>query len=104
MGMITFFGWLLGRPGVARDDSVHSTLRFMELDFVKLAKRLQLESEGRRRGALDQPAPDEAGLDDLEQKIITTIDAEKKETRNSTRLNSSHSCTHRMQSPASKTK
>ena len=78
MGFRNFIGRLLGRPGEARDDYVHSTIRFMELDRERIKKRLNLEAEGRKRGKQGQPATDNESLDDVEQQILATIDAEKK--------------------------
>jgi hypothetical protein len=78
MGLGTFIRRLFGRPGEARDDYVRSTIRFMELDVERIKKRLDLEAQGRKRGERNQPAANNEGLDDVEQKVIATIDAERK--------------------------
>lgn len=78
MGLGNFIGRLFGQPGKARDDYVRSTIRFMELDREQIKKRLNLEAEGRQRGERNQPATDNESLDDVEQRIVATIDSEKK--------------------------
>ena len=73
-----FIAGIFGRPGTARDDHVRSTIRFIELDRERIRKRLDLDSEGRRRGERNQPAANSEGLDDVEQRIVAAIDSEKK--------------------------
>lgn len=78
MGLGALIERLFGRPGEARDDYVRSTNQFMELDRERIKKRLNLEIEGRKRGRMDQPAPGNENRDDVEQRIVTIIDSEKK--------------------------
>ena len=78
MGLGGFIAKLLGRPAKPRHDYRRMTIRFMELDPERIKKRLDLEAEGRRRGQREQPAPGNESFDDVEQKILTTIDSEKK--------------------------
>jgi hypothetical protein len=50
----------------------------MELDIDEMAKRLELVPKGRERGTRNEPPTSSQSLDDVEHKITTTIEAEKK--------------------------
>jgi hypothetical protein len=69
---------ILGKPDEARHDYVASTLSFPELNIDRVAQRLRLEEEGVRRGARNEPEKEDSPHDDVEQRIITFIEAEKR--------------------------
>lgn len=69
---------LIGAPHKPRHDYVDSTLFFPELDVERMKRRMNLEGEGERCGAGNQPATNSPVLDAVEQRIITTIESEKR--------------------------
>src|SRR5437016_9989431 len=77
MGLLTFIRAIFGYPDEPSHDYIASTLSFPELDIERMKRRMGLEEQGQHRGARNEPAPDSQTLDDLEQRIMTTIESEK---------------------------
>jgi hypothetical protein len=78
VGVLHFFRTLLGSFNKPSHDYVASTLSFPELDVERMKRRMRLEEEGQRRGTRNEPATDSLSRDDIEQRIITTIESEKR--------------------------
>ena len=78
MGLRHFIRTILGSDVTLPHDYVASTLAFPELDVAQMQRRLHLADEGKRRGTGDEPATESVTLDDVEQRIITTIESEKR--------------------------
>jgi len=70
-----FLGWLKGRR-LYRP----ITVRFEQPDPQKIRRELDLKNEGARRGKENLPASDETRLDEVEQKIISTLEALKNQS------------------------
>ena len=51
---------------------------FADLNVVRLASELELESRGAERGARNEPATTSSGSDDIELAVVDRIEAEKK--------------------------
>jgi len=70
-----FVGWLKGRR-LYRP----ITVRFEQPDPQKIRRELDLKNEGARRGKENLPASDETRLDEVEQKIISRLEALKNQS------------------------
>jgi hypothetical protein len=78
MGVLNFIRTIFGYPDEPTHDYVASPLTFAELDIERMKRRMRLEEEGQTHGMRNEPATDSPSLDDIEQRIITTVESEKR--------------------------
>src|SRR5580698_8574039 len=78
-----------------QDRFVPSVQPFLELDLDKIKHDLKLVKEGQERGEKNLPPSQSEVFDDVEHKIITTIETELKRQQQSfsDQLNAYHQCT-----------
>jgi len=80
MSLLEIFKGLFGFPDKPQHDYIASTMSFMELDIEEMKKKLELKEAGVIRGKENQPSEHTDYLDDIEQKIVSSIESEKKYT------------------------
>ena len=76
--MAKFFEKALSRIDANPLESVPTTLEFEHFDVGKLAKRLNLESNGKNRGLENQPTEVSVSLDSIESTIVAEIETYRK--------------------------
>ncbi|HEU0117956.1 MAG TPA: hypothetical protein VFR09_04925, partial [Alphaproteobacteria bacterium] len=75
MGVLNDF---LGKPAQGKDALEPIAHSFPELDLEKIKQDLHLAEEGKKRGEKNLPPSSSEALDDIEHKIITTIETEQR--------------------------
>ena len=80
--VLTALRRLFGRR-ISEPPRIKSALVFPQIDVEGLKNQLRLEEEGRKRGAHNNPTSDMDHYDDIEQKIISILESEAKETTQS---------------------
>ena len=76
--MARFFEKALSRLDASPLETVATTLEFEHFDSGKLAKRIELQANGKQRGEANQPASDSGSLDSIETTIVTEIESYRK--------------------------
>ncbi len=71
---------IFGRPSGARHDYVVSPGLFMELDLERMKKRLNIKREAAYWGEQEIPPTTAKTFDDVEQRIVTAIEGEIKQS------------------------
>src|SRR5882724_5186195 len=77
MSIFSAIGRLFAKLFRRRHDYTPGSERFQQLDTVKNAPDLGLGQEGSDRGRLNDPPSSATTLDDVEQRVITYIEAER---------------------------
>jgi len=67
---------LFGHANVPDHDYIESGLHFPELDLPRMRNRLALAERGKNRGSRNEPPSTQTALDEVENSVATTIEAE----------------------------